>query len=145
VRTIQDGLGKGRTVVIAAAPECLARPATCRRKTHRHEYHLDLPPNSTRRAGAVSAPKWSREFEGAIGLPGGRKLVMDDTTIVVRSILTAYPQARVSECVSAPWSCCATVHRHKKAVAGLNLRRLSGGLNSGPVVNQFTFSRHSIC
>jgi hypothetical protein len=90
VRTIQDGLGKGRTVVIAAAPECLARPPTCRRKTHRHEYPLDLPPNSTRRAGAISAPKWSREFEGAIGLPDGRKLVTDDATIVVRSILTAY-------------------------------------------------------
>jgi hypothetical protein len=75
VRTIQDGLGKGRTVVIAAAPECLARPATCRRKTHPHEYPLDLPPNSTRRAGAISAPKWSREFEDAIVLRDGRKLV----------------------------------------------------------------------
>jgi hypothetical protein len=75
VEAVQDGLGKGRTVVIAAAPACLARPATCRRKTRRHEYHLDLPPNSTRSPGAISAPKWSREFEGAIGLPDGRKLV----------------------------------------------------------------------
>jgi hypothetical protein len=61
--------------VIAAAPECLARPVTCRRKTHRHEYPLDFLPNSTRRAGAISAPKWSREFEEVIVLADGRKLL----------------------------------------------------------------------
>jgi hypothetical protein len=30
---------------------------------------------STRRAGGISAPKWSREFDDPIALPDGRKLV----------------------------------------------------------------------
>jgi hypothetical protein len=32
-------------------------------------------PTSTRRAGGISAPKWSREFDDPIALPDGRKLV----------------------------------------------------------------------
>jgi hypothetical protein len=32
-------------------------------------------PTSTRRAGAISAPEWSREFEDPIVLADGRKLV----------------------------------------------------------------------
>jgi hypothetical protein len=32
-------------------------------------------PTSTKRAGAISAPRWSREFEDPIALPDGQKLV----------------------------------------------------------------------
>jgi hypothetical protein len=48
-----------------------AMPLSARRRGCR----LDLQANSTGRAGAISAPKWSSEFEDPIVLADGQKLV----------------------------------------------------------------------
>jgi hypothetical protein len=75
VRTTPDGLGKAPTPAIAAALECPARPATCQRKGSRRGCRAASRPRSTKRAGAISAPEWSRKFDDPIVLPDGRKLV----------------------------------------------------------------------
>ena len=46
--------------------------------------------NSTRRAGAISAPKWSREFEDPIVLADGRKLL---TLREAATYITKLPKA----------------------------------------------------
>jgi hypothetical protein len=51
---------------------------------------LDLQPISTRRAGAIGAPKWSREFEDPIVLADGRKLV---TLREAATYITKLPKA----------------------------------------------------
>jgi hypothetical protein len=47
-------------------------------------------PTSTRRAGAISAPKWSREFDDPIVLADGRKLV---TLRDAATFITKLPKA----------------------------------------------------
>jgi hypothetical protein len=79
-----------RTAAIAAAPACPARPATWRTKALRPGCRTALKPTSTRRAGAISAPKWSREFEDQIILADGRKLV---TVRDAATYITKLPKA----------------------------------------------------
>jgi hypothetical protein len=52
-----------------------ARPAMPPTTALRRGCRMASRPTSTRRAGAISPPKWSREFEDPIVLPDGRKLV----------------------------------------------------------------------
>jgi hypothetical protein len=52
-----------------------ARPAMPPTTAKQRGCRLDLQPSSTRRAGTISAPKWSREFDDPIALPDGRKPV----------------------------------------------------------------------
>jgi hypothetical protein len=54
--------------VIAAVPACPARSATWPTKAQRRGCRKASRPTSTRRAGAISAPEWSREFEDPIVL-----------------------------------------------------------------------------
>jgi hypothetical protein len=63
--------------MMPAAAERQARPAqpAMPLPAKHRGCRLGLQPHSTRRAGAISAPKWSREFEDPIVLPEGRKLV----------------------------------------------------------------------
>jgi hypothetical protein len=49
-------------------------------------------PTSTRRAGAISAPKWSREFEDPIELPNGTKLM---TLRDAATYITKLPKAEL--------------------------------------------------
>jgi len=68
---IRSDLGMATT---PAAAERQAHPAAIAPTTaKRRGCHLDFQPNSTRRAGAISA--WFREFEDPIVLADGRKLV----------------------------------------------------------------------
>jgi hypothetical protein len=60
---------------IVAAPGCPARSATWLTKALRLGCRAASRPTSTKRAGAISAPRWSREFEDPIVLADGRKLV----------------------------------------------------------------------
>jgi hypothetical protein len=75
VRTIPDDLGKGLTAAIAAALGCPARPATRQRTVKPRGCRAASRPTSTRRAGAISAPRSSREFDDPIVLVDGRRLV----------------------------------------------------------------------
>jgi hypothetical protein len=59
-------------VIMPAAVERRARDAQA---VTEPGYRQASPSNSTRRAGAISGPEWSREFEEPIILPDGRKLV----------------------------------------------------------------------
>ena len=48
--------------------------------------HLDFQPNSTRRAGAISAPKSSREFEDPIVLDGRRLVTLWDAATYITKL-----------------------------------------------------------
>jgi hypothetical protein len=87
---IPNGCGAGRTAVIAAVPECPARPVIWRTKARHLGCRMASRPRSTRRAGAISAPKWSSEFEDPIVLADGRKLV---TLRDAASYITKLPKA----------------------------------------------------
>ncbi len=49
-------------------------------------YRTVSRPRSTKSAGGISAPKWSREFDDPIALPDGRQLVTlrDDATYITK-------------------------------------------------------------
>jgi len=71
----RNDLGMATTPAAVAPPECLACAVTRATGIILRGHRRVHVSSSTRRAGAISAPKWSREFEDPIVLSEGRKLM----------------------------------------------------------------------
>jgi hypothetical protein len=87
---IRSDLGMATTLAAVALPGCLAFAVTRATSIIPRGRRPVRVSNSTRRAGAISAPKWSREFEDPIVLADGRKLV---TLREAATYITKLPKA----------------------------------------------------